>query len=203
VQRNEVLRAGSTRLWGVSTGGLPAVRYAATSLLAVTITAVTDLSLNDHGIRPPSLLALPSFLAGNVARIGHRLLLQALAEHDLRLPHAAVFAALSDFGPLAQYELADRLDIRPSHLVRYVDVLEQRGLVGRERDREDRRRQIVALTRSGRLLWRRLQPLAERSQAQLLDVLSEAERETLLTLLARVLKAHDETRLQVAADEAA
>jgi DNA-binding MarR family transcriptional regulator len=48
--------------------------------------------------------------------------------------HAAILAALSDFGPLAQYELADRLDIQRSHLVGYVDLLEQRELVQRERD---------------------------------------------------------------------
>lgn len=49
----------------------------------------------------------------------------------LRLVHAAILAALSDFGPLAQYELADRLDIQPSHLVGYVDLLVQRELVQR------------------------------------------------------------------------
>lgn len=126
-------------------------------------------------------------------------MLHALAEHDLRLPHAAILAALSDFGPLAQYELADRLDIQRSHLVGYVDLLEQRGLVQRERDSEDRRRQNVALTKPGRALWRRLQRVAERSQAEFLDMLSESEREILLTLLYRVLKAHDEARLQAGA----
>jgi DNA-binding MarR family transcriptional regulator len=151
--------------------------------------------MDDRVTRPPSLLALPSFLAGNVARIGHRLLLHALAEHDLRLPHAAILAALSDFGPLAQFEIADRLDIQRSHLVGYVDLLEQRELVQRERDPDDRRRQIVGLTRSGRALWRRLQRVAERSQAQLLDPLSDSERDTLLALLSRILQAHDEARL--------
>jgi DNA-binding MarR family transcriptional regulator len=151
--------------------------------------------MNDE-IRPPSLLALPSYLAGNVARIGHRFLLDGLAEHDLRLPHAAILAALSDFGPLAQYELADCLDVQRSHLVGHVDLLEQRGLVQRERDTEDRRRQNVALTKSGRALWQRLQRVAEVSQAQFLDVLSDSERQTLLTLLSRVLRAHDEARLQ-------
>lgn len=109
-------------------------------------------------------------------------------------PSAAILAALSDFGPLAQYELANRLDIQRSHLVGYVDLLEQRGLVQRERDPADRRRQNVALTSSGQATWRRLQPVAERSQAQLLDVLSDSERDTLLALLARVLQMHDERR---------
>ncbi len=155
--------------------------------------------MDSRQIRPTSLLALPSYLAGNVARAGHRLLVPALAEHDMRLGHAAILAALSDFGPLAQYELADRLDIQRSHLVGYVDLLEQRGLVQRERDPQDRRRQNVALTRSGRALWGRLQRVAGRSQAGLLDALSESERETLLSLLSRVLNAHDQARLKIVA----
>lgn len=160
----------------------------------ITLHADAPVVTPDHEIRPPSLLALPSYLAGNVARIGHRLLLRALAERDLRLQHAAILAALYDFGPLAQHELADRLDVQQSHLVGCVDLLEQRVLVQRERDHEDRRRQNVALTTAGRALWRRLQRVAERFQAQFLDVLSESERETLLALLYRVLRAHDEAR---------
>lgn len=146
-------------------------------------------------IRPPSLLALPSYLAGNVARIGHRLLLEALAEHELRLAHFAVLAALSDFGPLAQHELADRLDVNRSHLVGYVDHIEQRGLVRRDRDPDDRRRQRVALTPAGRALLRVLQTVAVRSQAEFLEALSESEREALLAMLRRVLRANDEARL--------
>jgi DNA-binding MarR family transcriptional regulator len=151
--------------------------------------------MDDAEIRPPTLLALPSFLAGNVARIGHRLLLDALAEHDLRLAHFAVLTALSDFGPLVQSDLADRLDLNRSHLVGYVDHLEQRGLARRDRDPQDRRRQRVALTPTGRALLRRLQVIAERSQAEFLQVLSKSERETLIALLRRVLRANDEARL--------
>lgn len=152
--------------------------------------------MEEQHIRPPSLLALPSYLAGNVARVGHRLLLHALAEHDMRLAHAAILAALSDLGPLAQHELADRLDVQPSHLVGYLDLLERRGLVRRARDPEDRRRQTVALTRSGRAFWRRLRAVAERSQAQLLEALSASEQRTLVALLSRVLNAHDQVRLK-------
>lgn len=152
--------------------------------------------MDDDEIRPPTLLSLPSYLAGNVARLGHRLLLDALAAHDLRLAHFAVLTALGDFGPLAQHELAERLDLNRSHLVRYVDDIEKRGLVQRDRDPEDRRRQHVALTPSGRTLLRRLQAVARRSQEEFLQVLSDAERQTLIALLRRVLRADDELRLQ-------
>jgi DNA-binding MarR family transcriptional regulator len=152
--------------------------------------------MDDDNIRPPTLLALPSYLAGHVARIARRLLVEALAKHDLRLPHFAVLTALSDFGPLAQHELADRLGLNRSHLVGYLDDIEQRGLVHRERDPQDRRRQRVALTPPGRTLLRRLQDIAHRSEAECLQVLSEPERRTLTELLGRVVRADDEARRQ-------
>lgn len=152
--------------------------------------------MNDGETRPPTLLALPSYLAGQVARIGRRRLLEALTEHDLRLPHFAVLTALSDFGPLAQHDLADCLGLNRSHLVGYLDDTEQRGLVQRDRDPEDRRRQRVALTPSGRTLLRRLQEVAQRSETESLHVLSESERQTLTALLYRVLLADDEARMR-------
>jgi DNA-binding MarR family transcriptional regulator len=148
--------------------------------------------MDDHELRPPTLLALPSYLAGHVARIGHRGLVAALAEHDLRLPHFAVLAGLSDFGPLAQHELADRLGLNRSHLVGYLDALEQRGAVERVRDPDDRRRQRAALTPKGTTLARQLREVARRSQEESLRVLSAAEQETLLGLLRRVVVADDE-----------
>ncbi|MFC7622516.1 MarR family winged helix-turn-helix transcriptional regulator [Microlunatus sp. GCM10028923] len=142
--------------------------------------------------RPPSLLALPSYLAGHVARIGRRGLEEELQRQGLRPPHFAVLTALVDLGPLAQYELADRLGFNRSHLVGYLDALEEQRLVRRERDAEDRRRHRVALTRSGRSLQARLYGVAEQSQAEALGVLSAAERRQLASLLRRVVDARDE-----------
>jgi DNA-binding MarR family transcriptional regulator len=149
----------------------------------------------DDEIRPPTLLELPSYLAGAVARIGHRLLVDALAEHELRLPHFAVLAALSDFGPTAQHQLADRLAMNRSHLVGYLDEVERRGLVRRERDPADRRRQQVSLTPSGSTQVTWLREVARRSQDAFLVTLSEEERATLVTLLRRVVEAADRDRV--------
>ncbi|MET9265040.1 MarR family transcriptional regulator [Amycolatopsis sp. NPDC004079] len=142
-------------------------------------------------LRPPTLLALPSYLAGHVARIGRRELAGALEKRDLRLPHFAVLAGLSDFGPLAQHALADRLGLNRSHLVGYLDELERRDLVGRERDPDDRRRQRVTLTEAGKALTGELKREASRSQDVFLAELSAKERETLVSLLRRVVVADD------------
>ncbi|MFF8592934.1 MarR family winged helix-turn-helix transcriptional regulator [Streptomyces sp. NPDC015220] len=145
----------------------------------------------DTEIRPPSLLALPSYLVSHVARLGHDVLIAAVAEHGLRLPHFAALTALADFGPLPQHVLADRLALNRSHLVGYLDTLEQRDLVRRTRDPADRRRQVVELTPGGEDLQRRLLAVAESSQETFLHDLSPAERATLIALLRKVLVAED------------
>jgi DNA-binding MarR family transcriptional regulator len=149
----------------------------------------------DAEIRPPTLLAMPSYLVANVARPLHARWLEELAGHGLRPWHYAILAALQDFGPLAQHELADRLDIKRSNLVGYVDELADRGLLMRDRDASDRRRQNVSLTSGGVALLRTLEDLAQRSQPDLLAVLSQSECATLLELLRRVLRSYDEGRL--------
>ncbi len=151
--------------------------------------------MSESGVRPPSLMGLPSYLAGNVARVGHRRLADALSAGDLRLSHYAVLSALADFGSLAQHQLSDRLDVDRSHLVGYVDHLEKHGLVTRQRDPLDRRRQLVALSDAGRKTLRDLRTVARRSQQDVLKVLSSAEQQTLMSLLARVLNAADQARL--------
>jgi DNA-binding MarR family transcriptional regulator len=155
---------------------------------------VYDVLVDDGATRPPTLLSLPSYLVRHVANIGPRRLLEALTERNLRLPHFAVLTALSDFGPLAQHELADCLGLNRSHLVGYLDDIQRLGLVQRARDPEDRRRQRVTLTSTGRTLLRRLLAVAQRSQAEYLQVLSDSERQTLTALLRRVLVADDAAR---------
>ncbi|MCX5309729.1 MarR family transcriptional regulator [Streptomyces sp. NBC_00154] len=82
------------------------------------------------------------------------------------------------------------MDVNRSHLVGYLDTVEQRGLIRRERDPDDRRRQRVALTTAGVELQQRLQQLAQDSQREFLDVLTESERSTLMELLGRMLRAN-------------
>jgi MarR family transcriptional regulator, lower aerobic nicotinate degradation pathway regulator len=144
--------------------------------------------------RPPSLLAQPSYLASQVSKYGRRLLVAALAEHELRLIDFAVLLSLDDFGARSQQQLADSLDFDKSDLVGRIDRLEQRELVTRSQDPADRRRNLVKLTRRGRALVRRLQPVALRSQEGFLDSLTPEEQQTLISLLRRVLVANDAAR---------
>lgn len=142
--------------------------------------------------RPPALLALPTYVLSKLGRLGQRLTHESIAGQGLLLPHVSVLATLDEFGPLAQHELADRLGVNRSHLVGYVDELESREAVRRERDPADRRRQVVSLTAAGRTLLARVRTPIEEVQDRFLAALSADERAVLMELLLRLLEHADE-----------
>ena len=144
--------------------------------------------------RPPALLALPSYLASQLSKFGRRHLEAVLAEHDLVLIHHAVLAALADFGPQSQQQLADSLDFDKSHLVARIDHLQSRGLVTRTQDPADRRRNQIALTPTGQALIDRLRPVAAESQQSFLQALSPTDQKSLISLLRQALDANDAAR---------
>lgn len=144
--------------------------------------------------RPPTLLALPSYTTAQVSKYGRRHLEDVLRAHGLLLGHLAILTALGDFGPMSQKHLAESLDFDKSHLVGRIDVLEERSLVTRTQDPDDRRRHQVALTPAGRTLLERLGSEAKQSQKGFLDALTAAEQRTLISLLRRVLSANDAVR---------
>ena len=137
--------------------------------------------------RPPSLLSLPSYLAGSVARLGNSALVGLLRTQSLRLPQFAVLSALSDFGALAPHELATRLQTDRSHISTYVESLLPGGWVMREQDSDDRRRVTVTLTESGRLRFGELARAASASETSFLSALSSEEQATLQSLLLKVI----------------
>src|SRR6478752_10280988 len=106
---------------------------------------------------PPSLLGLTTYLLSKTGKAARSRLAARLAERDLRLWHMAVLSALIDFGPHVQRELASRLGIDRSDIVKIVDDLALAGLVDRARDTADRRRVTVTPTPAGRAVLAELQ----------------------------------------------
>lgn len=73
----------------------------------------------------------------------------ALAPFGLDARELAVLAVLAAGRPLSQLEAARRLGVDRTTMVALVDALEGKGLVERRRSEEDRRRNVVSLTRRG------------------------------------------------------
>ena len=150
--------------------------------------------MTDQIERPPSLLALTSYLAGYVSRGLRADVQRALAERELETSNYGVLVALGDFGVLSQQQLADRLGADKSHVVRLIDQLERRGLLTRAPDPTDRRRHQIELTPAGRKLLRHVATGVERAESEYLGTLSNADRRTLTNLLQRVLDSRDQSR---------
>lgn len=89
-------------------------------------------------------------------------------------------------GPLRMSEVAERVEISSASLTGIVDRLEQRGLVERERSDSDRRVVTVALTDDGREVLDAAHADFSRRLDEMLEPLSDAERDSLLRLLTKM-----------------
>lgn len=124
---------------------------------------------------------------------GQVLVADALAQHGVRRHHFAVLAALQEQGASSQAELGRRLALDPSDLHAVLNDLETSGLAVRVRDEHDRRRKVVELTPAGATALADLAEPVDAAQDALLAPLSRAERQQLVSLLARLHEHHSAT----------
>ena len=97
-----------------------------------------------------------------------------------------VLSTLSESGPLTQIELATATGTDRTAMVYLLDELEERRLVERVRNPEDRRSYLVHLAPAGEALRRRAATgLAEQADV-LLAPLDAADRRELIRLLTRI-----------------
>jgi DNA-binding MarR family transcriptional regulator len=90
----------------------------------------------------------------------------------LSLVHLQVLFTLSSDGPLPMRRLAEAMDVSQASATGIVDRMEQRGLVERLRDDEDRRVVRVALADGGR---ETLSTIATERRERLTAILGELE----------------------------
>lgn len=107
----------------------------------------------------------------------------ALAEAGLSGREYAILAILVDDGPESQLELAQMLGKAPALVVPSIDRLEDAGLVERTRDRNDRRRSHVKVTRKGEKTLARGDVIADGVVADTLSGLNKSELAELTRLL--------------------
>ncbi|WP_308169983.1 MarR family winged helix-turn-helix transcriptional regulator [Acrocarpospora catenulata] len=144
----------------------------------------------DEQAAPARLRNLPSRLLALTAMYADRVVSEGLAGADAHKWHYAVLVTLQESGPVSQAELSRRTGIYRSDLVTVINELADRGHVERTPDPTDRRRNVITLTEQGRRHLRRLDELIAALQDEVLQPLSEPEREQLTELLARLLLHH-------------
>lgn len=103
-----------------------------------------------EGGPPPALASRLGYLLKHAQLRLADLTGSALAPFGINGRECAVLIVIDDRSPLSQQEVARRLGVDRTTMVALIDELENKELVQRRQDPEDRRRNVVALTDHGR-----------------------------------------------------
>jgi DNA-binding MarR family transcriptional regulator len=137
--------------------------------------------------RPPALLRWPTYALGQLHHLGKARIDAALSDAGLSLRGHFVLACLEEYGELSQQQVADRIAIDRSDIVKLIDHLEALGQVVRRRDTVDRRRHVLTLTTVGARAFRQGEQIIGQATDDILSRLTAQEREILHRLALRAL----------------
>jgi MarR family transcriptional regulator, lower aerobic nicotinate degradation pathway regulator len=135
---------------------------------------------------PPVLMDRIGFLLAMAKGGAEQVCMGALEPIGLHVRQYGLMLVLSTEGPLSQQELADWVRTDRTTMVAFVDGLEERGYVRRERNPVDRRAYRLQLTAEGRRALTRGRGLMRRAENNLLRSLDADERERLVELLGKI-----------------
>lgn len=146
--------------------------------------------MTDPLLLPGPLRERPSFVLIRLANLLRQECADKLAPLGLSQHQHAILLVLAEFGPAVQKDVAARLGLDGGDLVAFLDGLQAEGLITRDRDPSDRRRQILTLTPPGRDVLREAEELLDDVSGSVLAHLSPAGRAELTRLAREVLSAH-------------
>ncbi|MFI5713752.1 MarR family winged helix-turn-helix transcriptional regulator [Kribbella sp. NPDC051620] len=121
-----------------------------------------------------------------VARQLRHLRKESLAPLDIAPSHARALGVLLREGPLRLNELSDRLRIAARSATEVVDALQDRGLVERRPDPQDRRATLVAPTGEGTRVGEAIRASNDAEAEAYFSILSETERAELAAILRKL-----------------
>ena len=109
------------------------------------------------------------------------------AEHQVTAPQLMCLMAVGERDSITSVDIAKRVHLSPSTIVGVVDRLEAKGLVQRERSREDRREVAITATDAGRRLVARTPFPLHHSLGRALARVPEPERRHLADVIERLV----------------
>jgi DNA-binding MarR family transcriptional regulator len=140
---------------------------------------------------PEELLASITFLLKRLGFAAKERTMTAYEQIGLHPYHYAILLVLDEGSRETQGAIADALGYDRGQLVGLLDELEERGLIERRRDPNDRRRHLVQLTQDGRRTLTRLRTLMRQIEDDFLAPLEPDERAQLHALLLRLAAKHE------------
>jgi DNA-binding MarR family transcriptional regulator len=136
------------------------------------------------GDRAPSSLA---FLLSQVGIHASRRFAERMEEIGLQPPLFRVLNLIDAAEGRSQQAIGQAIEVPASRMVALVDELEQRGLVERRPDPDDRRVRALFLTRKGRQVLARGREIAGAHERDLTRGMGAADRKRLIELLQQIV----------------
>jgi DNA-binding MarR family transcriptional regulator len=127
-----------------------------------------------------------AFLLSQLGAQATALFSERIASLDLTPPQVGFLRLVGCEAGSSQQAIASRLGIAPSRLVPLIDDMEERGLVERRRDPQDRRNHALYLTAKAGRLMGELNRVAVAHEDAICAGLDPKERQQLVALLKRV-----------------
>ncbi len=146
---------------------------------------MTQPSLTNHELDAPPWLRVESTLMAT-ARLVREAFDARLTPLDLNLTQASLLGYVAEFGETTQTRLADHLGIGRAAIGSVVDHLEQRGLVERHPDPDDRRVWRVGITDDGREMVERIDAVDRQLRGELRYGIGREERQALAWVMTRL-----------------
>jgi DNA-binding MarR family transcriptional regulator len=157
------------------------------SIGSPTFGSVIDVT--DHRLLPAQLRGRTSFVVIRLANLLRQECADRLATIGLSMHQHAILLVLEEFGEAVQKDVAARLSLDGGDLVAFLDGLQEAGLITRDRDPRDRRRQILTITDAGRGVLERAEKRLDDPAGSVLEGLDATDRATLTRLASTVLAA--------------
>ena len=150
-----------------------------------------DPLVPDERLLPAALRTRSSFALAKLAALARQECTKQLAAVGLSQHQHAILCCLDEYGPACQRDIAGCLGIDGGDIVAFIDALQGMGLVVRERDQRDRRRQILTITPDGMQRLREAETLLDKAEPGPLAALSPEQRAVLHQVALQVLAGHD------------
>jgi len=138
--------------------------------------------MNEHSFRLEDSLGYAIARTARTLKFGLRRAVQA-AGLDVTPEQWGILCALWEKEGRSQSELAEITIKDTANITRMIDVMENKGLVFREKDPLDRRTYKIFLTKQGQELQNRLVPVVQCFIERALSCLGRAERDDLMRMI--------------------
>ncbi|MGJ4747695.1 MarR family winged helix-turn-helix transcriptional regulator [Leptospira sp. SA-E8] len=126
------------------------------------------------------------FLLSQVGSISASKFAKRIEPLDITPSHSGILRLLAHMDGLSQRELCEKLSILPSRLVLLIDQMEEKDLVVRDPDPNDRRSYSLSLTTKGKKIMGQLSGLAKEHNEEMCSGLNQEDRKNLAKILSKI-----------------